>query len=115
MKGLILLCALLASGFAAGCASSSSGVGSGIVFADCYSYYCVGYDEQLQHHLFIRTPSTPAFPGRGEVRRTEDGRPAPQTVDRSPVTAGATRSLSPRTVPASPAPSRPPTTTASRP
>jgi hypothetical protein len=115
MNRLTLLCATLAGGLAAGCASSSSGAGSGIVFADCYSYHCVGYDEQWQAHVFLRTPSTPAFPGRGEVRLTEGGRPAPRTVDRSPMTAGAIQPAASRTAPASAAASRPPTTTASRP
>ena len=114
MKRLSVLCALLASGLAAGCASSSSGAGGGVMFADCYEDYCVGYDELYNPSVYLRTPSTPAFPGRAEVRLTAAGRPAPQTVDRSSVTTGFAPSTSSRAGPASPAPSRP-TTTAPRP
>jgi hypothetical protein len=84
------------------------------MFADCYEDYCVGYDELYRPAVYLLTPSTPAFPGRAEVRLTAAGRPAPQTVDRSSVTAGVASSTFARSAPASPAPSRP-TTTASRP
>ncbi len=96
MRKLFLCAAALAAGLAAGCASGSYGAGGGVMFADCYDDYCVGYDELCRPSLYLRTPSTPSVPGCGEVKLAADGRPAP------------------RTAPAPPASSRPPTTTASR-
>lgn len=113
MKRVAALCAILMSCLAAGCASSSSGAAGGVMFTDCYDDYCVGYDELYRPSVYLRTPSTPAFPSRAEVRLTEAGRPATQTVDRSSAAAGFTRPV-PLAAPASPAPSRPPTI-ASRP
>lgn len=112
MKRRAVLGAILASGLAAGCASSSFGAGGGAMFAECYDEDCVGYDEYCRADAYLRTPSTPAD-SRAEVRLSDAGRPAPRTVDRSTGTTGVMRSTAvPRSAPA---PSRPPTTTASRP
>ena len=115
MKRLMLLFTLLASGLAAGCASSSSGAGGGAMFTDCYDDDCVGYDALCHPSAYLRAPSAPAVP-RAEVGLTSTERPGPQTVIRSAGTTGVIRSTAaPRAAPAAPAPSRPPTTTARRP
>lgn len=101
MKRLAVLCAVLASGLAAGYASSSAGAGGGAMFDDCDGEDCAGYDEFCRSYAYLRSPSTPA---------------APRPVDRSFGTTGVMRSTTaPRAAPASPASSRPTTTTTSRP
>jgi hypothetical protein len=93
----------------AGCASSGGGgAPAGVLFADCYDNYCVGYDEANLRHLYLRTPGTPQLPLRGEVQRAADGRGGTQTVMRasaSPVMATWTQSqATPQLAPAPAAP-----------
>ena len=114
MKRLAALCAIVASGLAAGCASSSSGAAGGVMFADCYDEDCAGYDELCGSTEYLRTPSTPSVSGRAEVKPADNDRPATRTVDRSAVTVAASRSPAVRGAPSAGSPSRPPATTASR-
>lgn len=115
MRRLVVLCTILASGLAAGCASSSSGAGGGAMFTDCYDDDCVGYDALGYPSAYLRTPSAPAA-ARAEIVLTSTERPAPQPVTRSAGTAGVMRSTTaPRAAPVAAAPSRAPTTTARRP
>jgi|RhiMetdeSRZDD1v2_1073273.scaffolds.fasta_scaffold06075_5 hypothetical protein len=107
MKKLLLASPLLLG--LAGCASSGGGgVPAGVLFADCYDDYCVGYDTANLRHLYLRTPGTPQLPQRGEVQRVTDGRGDTQTVTRasaSPVVASWTQSQAgPQTAPAPAAP-----------
>jgi len=80
MKKLLLAAPLLLG--LGGCASSGGGVPAGVVFADCYDDYCVGYDELNLRHLYLRTPGTPQLPQRGEVNPVAADRGGTQTVTR---------------------------------
>jgi hypothetical protein len=107
MRRLLLASPLLLG--LAGCASSGGGgAPAGVLFADCYDNYCVGYDEANLRHLYLRTPGTPQLPQRGEVQRVADGRSGTQTVTRassSPVMATWTQSqATPQFAPAPAAP-----------
>jgi hypothetical protein len=106
MKKLLLASPLLLG--LAGCASSGGGVPAGVLFADCYDNYCVGYDEANLRHLYLRTPGAPQLPQRGEVERVADGRGGTQIVTRasaSPVMATWTQSqATPQFAPAPAAP-----------
>jgi hypothetical protein len=107
MRKLLLASPLLLG--LAGCASSGGGgAPAGVLFADCYDNYCVGYDEANLRHLYLRTPGTPQLPQRGEVQRVADGRGGTQTVTRasaSPVMATWTQSqATPQLAPAPAAP-----------
>ena len=106
MKKLLLASPLLL--VLAGCASSGGGAPAGVLFADCYDDYCVGYDEANLRHLYLRTPGTPQLPQRGEIQRVAGDRGDTQVVTRasaSPVTATWTQSqATPQFAPAPTAP-----------
>ena len=93
MKRLLLsLSVLLVLG---ACATGGGGGGGGMAYTDCFTDYCVDYDDDGLQQLYLRTPGAPITGRRGEVT-TATGRGGTQVVTRNP---GATASASARMSP----------------
>jgi hypothetical protein len=87
-RGLLFASTLLVLG---GCASGGGG-GGGAAYTDCFTDYCVEYDDIGLQRLYLRTPGTPAIVQRAEVR-TAAPRGGTQVVTRN---TGGTASASAR-------------------
>ena len=78
----------------AACATGGGGGGGGMAYTDCFTDYCVDYDDSGLQRLYLRTPgATPT--GRSDVT-TAAGRGGTQVVTRNPgTTAAASARMSP--------------------
>ena len=72
------------------CATGGGG-GGGAAFTDCYTEYCVEYDDGGLQRLYLRTPGTPAIAARGPVT-TAAGHGDTQVVTRGTSSAAAAAS-----------------------